>query len=67
VVHTGLAVRSAAGELLFRHGSSRAGKVVEESFADYAAAATFALGFVVLRIRDEGGALRPPALRGGSE
>jgi D-alanyl-D-alanine carboxypeptidase/D-alanyl-D-alanine-endopeptidase (penicillin-binding protein 4) len=53
IVHTGLAARDDEGRLLFRHGSSRAGRVLDESFADYAAGATFALGFVVLRLRDD--------------
>ncbi|MBZ0269830.1 DUF1460 domain-containing protein [bacterium] len=53
IVHTGLAARAADGGLLFRHGSSRAGHVLEESFAGYTARAGFALGFVVLRLRDD--------------
>jgi len=53
VVHTGLAVRAADGTLLFRHGSSAAGRVLDEPFADYAQRATFALGFLVLRLRDD--------------
>lgn len=53
VVHTGLTVRSSAGELLFRHGSSKAGRALDESFADYNERATFAAGFVVLRLRDD--------------
>jgi N-acetylmuramoyl-L-alanine amidase-like len=53
VVHTGLAARDADGRLLFRHGSSRAGHVLDESLADYAATAKFALGFLVLRLRED--------------
>jgi hypothetical protein len=53
VVHTGLAVRDASGALLFRHASSTAGKVTEQPFADYAAHATFASGFLVLRLRED--------------
>ena len=52
VVHTGLAVRDAKGTLLFRHASSKAGKVTEEPFADYASRATFTSGFLVLRLRE---------------
>ena len=53
VVHTGLVVRDADGILRFRHGSSRAGKVLDEPLADYAAAAGFAIGFLVVRLHDE--------------
>jgi hypothetical protein len=53
VVHTGLAVRDASGALLFRHASSKAGKVAEEPLADYAARATFSAGFLVLRLRTQ--------------
>jgi hypothetical protein len=53
VVHTGLAVREDGGDLRFRHGSSKAGVALDESFADYAERATFASGFLVLRIRDD--------------
>lgn len=52
IVHTGLAVRRADGVLLFRHASSKAGAVTEEPLADYAAAATFTTGFLVLRLRE---------------
>jgi hypothetical protein len=53
IVHTGLAVRNADGVLLFRHASSRAGKVTEEPLADYAAHAAFTSGFLVLRVRED--------------
>lgn len=53
IVHTGLAVRDAQGRLLFRHASSKAGKVAEEPLADYAARATFTSGFLVLRPRED--------------
>ncbi|MGH2570130.1 MAG: N-acetylmuramoyl-L-alanine amidase-like domain-containing protein, partial [bacterium] len=53
VVHTGLAVRADDGALLFRHGSSKAGLTLDESFAGYNERATFALGFLVLRVRDD--------------
>jgi hypothetical protein len=53
VVHTGLAVRGDDGALLFRHGSSKAGQALDESFADYNERATFAAGFLVLRLRDD--------------
>jgi D-alanyl-D-alanine carboxypeptidase/D-alanyl-D-alanine-endopeptidase (penicillin-binding protein 4) len=53
VVHTGLAVRDEDGALLFRHGSSKAGRTLDESFADYNGRATFALGFLVLRLRED--------------
>lgn len=54
IVHTGLAVRAeAGGPLLFRHASSKAGKVTEEPLADYAARAGFAAGFLVLRLRED--------------
>jgi hypothetical protein len=52
VLHTGLAVRGPEGGLLFRHASSREGRAVEESFADYAAARSFR-GFLVLRLRED--------------
>jgi hypothetical protein len=52
VVHTGLAVRSEKGELLHRHASSKAGQALDESFADYAGRASFAVGFMILRVRD---------------
>lgn len=61
VVHTGLAVRGGDGELIFRHGSSRAGRVLDESLAEYAARSAFAQGFLVLRVRDDAA---PPAARG---
>jgi hypothetical protein len=51
-VHTGLAVRDETGALLHRHASSKAGKAVDESFADYAGRASFAEGFLILRVRD---------------
>jgi hypothetical protein len=57
VVHTGLAVRGEDGGLVFRHGSSKAGRVLDESLADYAARSTFAQGFLVLRVPDD--AARP--------
>jgi len=53
VVHTGLAVRGEDGTLLFRHGSSKAGLALDEPFDGYNDAATFAAGFLVLRLRDE--------------
>ena len=53
IVHTGLAVRTPDGGLLFRHASSKAGKVTEEPLADYAAHATFTSGFLVLRLRED--------------
>jgi hypothetical protein len=53
IVHTGLAARDGKGRLLFRHASSKAGHVVEEPFDGYASRATFALGFVVLRLRPD--------------
>ncbi|MFN8178248.1 MAG: DUF1460 domain-containing protein [bacterium] len=53
VAHTGLAVRDRKGKLRFRHASPKAGKVVEESLADYAAHATFAAGIVVVRLRED--------------
>lgn len=53
VVHTGLVVREADGRLVLRHGSSRAGVVRDEPFGDYAAGATFAEGFLVLRLRED--------------
>jgi N-acetylmuramoyl-L-alanine amidase-like len=62
VVHTGLAVRRADGTLDLRHGSSAAGHVLDEPFADYAARAKFAIGFLVLRLRDDAGD-RPAAAR----
>jgi hypothetical protein len=62
VVHTGLAVRGADGELIFRHGSSKAGRVLDEPLAEYASRASFALGILVLRVRDD--AAPPPP--GGS-
>ena len=40
------------GELLFRHASSKAGRVLDESFLAYAEGATFAEGFLVLRLRE---------------
>jgi hypothetical protein len=52
VVHTGLAVRDEGGALLFRHASSKAGGALDESFADYAVGATFAEGFLVLRLKE---------------
>lgn len=52
VVHTGLAVRDDEGSLLFRHGSSKAGRALDEPFAEYNERATFADGFLVLRLRD---------------
>jgi hypothetical protein len=52
VGHTGLAVRGPAGELLFRHASRKAGRALEEPFADYAAH-WGAEGFLVLRVRDD--------------
>jgi len=61
VVHTGLVVRGADGSLTFRHGSSKAGKVLDESLAEYAERSTFALGFLVLRVRPDA---EPPAARG---
>jgi hypothetical protein len=57
-VHTGLAVRE-DDELLFRHASSKAGLVLDESFAAYVERASFAAGVLVLRIRE--GARRPAA------
>jgi hypothetical protein len=51
VVHTGLVVRGADGGLVFRHGSSRAGRVLDESFTAYAESAGFAEGFCVMRLR----------------
>lgn len=62
VVHTGLAVRGPDGELLLRHGSSKAGHVLDESLADYAARSSFAQGLLLLRVRDD--AAVPPAERG---
>lgn len=59
VLHTGLAVRGPAGELLFRHASSRAGYALEQPFAEYAEGTRYR-GFVVLRLRDQ------PALPGGT-
>ncbi|MDP6802006.1 MAG: DUF1460 domain-containing protein [Gemmatimonadota bacterium] len=50
-LHTGLVARGLSGELLFRHASSRAGQVVDDSFRDYAASAEYAVGFLVLRPR----------------
>lgn len=58
VVHTGLVVRGADGELLFRHASSKAGRALDESFAAYAARLN-AEGFLVFRLRD---GAKPPAL-----
>lgn len=52
VVHTGLAVRGEDGELLFRHGSSKAGRVLDESLADYAARSGFSIGFLTLRLNE---------------
>ncbi len=61
-VHTGLAARDAQGVLLFRHASSKAGRVVQEPFADYASRATFSTGFAVLRLREDASlALAAPA------
>jgi hypothetical protein len=51
IVHTGMAVRGDDGTLLFRHGSSRAERVLDEPFLDYAARSGFTIGFVVLRLR----------------
>ena len=63
IAHTGMLARAADGNgLLFRHASSRAGRVLDESFLGYAEGATFAEGFVVLRLRDE---VRVPQ-RGGA-
>jgi hypothetical protein len=53
VVHTGLAVRNEDGTLLHRHASSKAGRALDESFADYAGRASFATGFLILRVRDD--------------
>ncbi len=53
VVHTGLFVRDEHGEAIFRHASSKAGSVLDESFLDYAERAGFTKGFLVLRLRDE--------------
>jgi hypothetical protein len=58
VVHTGLVVRHADGGLTLRHGSSRAGKVQDESFAKYSAHSRSTQGFLVLRIRPDAA---PPA------
>jgi hypothetical protein len=64
-VHTGLAARDAQGALLFRHASSKAGQVVEESFAGYASRAAFSPGFALLRLRDDAAlALAAPAPAG---
>jgi hypothetical protein len=53
IAHTGMVVRDGSGgELLFRHASSKAGRVLDESFLGYATGATFAEGFVVLRLRE---------------
>lgn len=52
VLHTGLAVRGDGGDLLFRHGSSRAGRALDEPFAAYAKRQKFE-GFLVLRLRGE--------------
>lgn len=60
IAHTGLAVRDSSGALLFRHASSKAGRVVQEPLADYAAHATFSAGLVVVRLRPDA-ALPPPA------
>ncbi len=58
IAHTGMVVRDGTGgELLFRHASSKAGRVLDESFLAYAAGATFAEGFLVLRLRE--GAIVP--------
>jgi hypothetical protein len=51
IVHTGMAVRGDDGTLLFRHGSSRAERVLDEPFLDYSARSGFTIGFVVLRLR----------------
>ncbi len=52
-LHTGLAVRDEAGTLLFRHGSSKAERVLDESFTGYAERrAKFVPYFVVLRLHD---------------
>ncbi len=54
IVHTGLAVLPDGGApVLFRHASSKAGKVTEEPLADYAARAGFSAGFLVLRLRED--------------
>jgi hypothetical protein len=53
-LHTGLAVRGKDGNLLLRHGSSKAGEVLDESFADYAERrAKFVPYFVVLRLHED--------------
>jgi hypothetical protein len=70
VVHTGLAVRSEEGGLLFRHASSKAGLAVDEPLTEYAERSAFAAGFLVLRLRppstDSGvaGARRTPGAEG---
>jgi hypothetical protein len=54
IAHTALLVRDPkTGALLQRHASSRAGKVVDEPLAEYAARAKFATGIVVLRVKPE--------------
>ena len=52
VLHTGLFVRSSEGVAMFRHASSKAERVLDEPFLDYAAGSTY-VGFLVLRLRDE--------------
>jgi hypothetical protein len=56
IAHTGLAVRGADGQVLFRHASSKAGRVVEEPLGQYAARASFAAGLMVLRLRPDAAA-----------
>jgi hypothetical protein len=52
-LHSGLVVRGADGAVTFRHASSTAGRVVDESLAEYAERSTFDRGFLVLRIRTD--------------
>lgn len=52
-LHSGLVVVSEDGPAVFRHASSAAGRVVDESLWDYAERSTFDLGCIVLRIRTD--------------
>jgi hypothetical protein len=66
VVHTGLAVRGEGGALTFRHASSKAGRALDEPLSAYAEAASFAAGFLVLRIREGARAAPASTADGGS-
>lgn len=54
IAHTGMIVRDPRdGSLVHRHASSKGGKAMEEPLAAYAGRATFAEGFVVVRMKPE--------------